>query len=78
MTGRDIKIEGVRKVTRKVANKALEAGATPQEIAIGTVLATFDVAERFAGPDVLAIEWLRTTIDVLESGILSGSFHRGS
>jgi hypothetical protein len=74
---RDVRIELVRKAVRATVRGCELGGATPQESAIGSVYGLFDVAERFAGEGVAAIEWLRTTLDVLEAGIMAGKVRRG-
>lgn len=75
---RDARIELTRKLVRATVAECESSGATAQEAAIGMIYATFDVAERIAGPNVLAIEWLRTTLDVLEGGIFEGKNQRGN
>ena len=65
-------IEAARCVQRKAAELCVARGASVEEAAIGLLYAAFDVAERHAGEGIAAIEWLRTSADVLEQCILSG------
>lgn len=68
-TGR---IEACRRINRKAAQMCHAKQATLEEVAIAAVYSTFDLAEAFAGREMAAIEWLRTAIDVLETGVMQG------
>lgn len=71
------RIEASRRVVRKAADMCVaRGGASIEDVAIGVVYAAFDVAERHAGPELGAIEWLRTAVDMLESGLLKGTAPR--
>lgn len=70
------RIEAVRRVLRRAAEKCSEKGATIEEAAIGAAYAAFDLAERHVSPGQGAIEWLRTSCDVLEKGLLNGEARR--
>ena len=47
-------------------------GVSDEELAVAAIYFAFDLAEAYAGPGMVAIEWLRTSIDVLEQGVLNG------
>lgn len=66
------RIEATRRIGRKAAELCVARGATIEDAAIGITYAAFDVAERHAGPGQGAIEWLRTSIDVLEAALMKG------
>ena len=66
------RIEATRRIGRKAAERCVARGATIEDAAIGMAYAAFDVAERHAGQGQGAIEWLRTSIDVLEAGLIDG------
>lgn len=66
------RIEATRRVARRAAELCVTRGASIEDAAIGMAYAAFDVAERHAGPGQGAIEWLRTSIDVLEAALLKG------
>ena len=66
------RIEATRRVARKAADLCVARGASIEDAAIGMAYAAFDVAERHAGEGQGAIEWLRTSIDVLEAALIDG------
>lgn len=70
------RIDLARRLNRRLADQLAAKGLSVEEIAIGTVYATFDIAERHAGAETAAIEWLRDATDVLERGLLDGSARR--
>ena len=70
------RIEATRRVARKAADLCVARGASIEDVAIGMAYAAFDVAERHAGEGQGAIEWLRTSIDVIESALLAGGERR--
>jgi anaerobic glycerol-3-phosphate dehydrogenase len=63
------RIETSRRINRKIATICSLKGATVEELAIAAVYSGFDLAEQHAGTGQVAIEWLRTAIDVLELGL---------
>ena len=69
------RIEATRRIGRKAAELCVTRGASIEEAAIGMAYAAFDVAERHAGQGQGAIEWMRTSIDVLEAALIDGQ-HR--
>lgn len=71
------RIEATRCVLRRAAELSVQRGASAEEVAIGSLYAAFDLAERHAGPAGAAIEWLRSCCDVLEQGFLIGGANRG-
>lgn len=76
MTERDdasfARIEATRRVLRSAVDKCVERGATADEVGVAILYATFDVAERVAGPEQSAVEWLRTGCDIIERGLFDG------
>lgn len=76
MTGNDEAIseralEIVRGLNRKLANECFHRGISPEDIALATLYATFDIAEGAKGPGIAAVEWLRTGLDVIERSVLA-------
>ena len=81
MTGNDeavslYAVATVRDLQRRFANQCFEKGITPEDIAIGMLQSTFDVAEGAKGEGIAAIEWLRTGLDVIERQYLTGKRSR--
>lgn len=70
------RIEAGRRVIRKAAALCMARGATVEEVAIAAAYASFDLAELHAGPGVAAIEWKRSSLDVLESALFEGAGDR--
>lgn len=66
------RIEASRRIHRRAAQLCQAKGATVEELALAAVYFTFDLAEAHAGPEMAAVEWLRTAIDVLEQGVMTG------
>ena len=66
------RIESARRINRSAAAKCAEHGVTVEELAIAAIFSAFDLAERHAGREMAAIEWLRTSIDVLEQSVMAG------
>lgn len=60
----------VRDLQRGFANQCFEKGITPEDIAIGMLQGTFDIAEGVRGEGIAAIEWLRTGLDVIERQVM--------
>ncbi|NTZ44049.1 hypothetical protein G7A66_13365 [Altererythrobacter sp. SALINAS58] len=65
-------IELCRKINRSAAAKFHERGICPEDVAIGCLYSTLDVAMELKGGPVAAIEWLRTGLDVLERDAMAG------
>lgn len=77
MTGKDeitsIKAIAIcRDLNRKLAVECNAKGICPEDVAIAALHSAFDIAESAIGPGAVAVEWLRTGLDVIEQGILSG------
>lgn len=64
------RIDAIRRVYRRTAQKSAEHGATVEETAIAMIFAAFDVGEVHAGAGMAAIEWLRTGCDTLERALI--------
>ena len=64
-------INTVRDLQRKFANECFEKGVSPEDIALGLLYGTFDVAEAVRGPRMVALEWLRTGLDLMEDHLLA-------
>lgn len=65
-------IEIVRDLQRKLANQCLEKGISPEDIALGLLFGSFDVAEAAKGQGIAALEWLRTGLDLMERQVMAG------
>ncbi len=65
-----------RDLNRKLAVQCNAKGIAPEDIALASLYAAFDIAEGAKGPGMVAIEWLRTGLDVIEQGILAGGERR--
>ena len=61
----------VRGLHRNLANKCFERGITPEDIALGSLYAAFDIAEGAKGPGIAALEWLRTGLDLMERQVMA-------
>lgn len=66
------RIESTRRIHRRAAQMCQAKGVSDEELAVAAIYFAFDLAEAYAGPGMVAIEWLRTSIDVLEQGVLNG------
>lgn len=78
MTGDDEKlsvqaIEICRNLNRRAANECAKHGISPEDINIAALHSAFDIAEKVKGDPILAIEWMRTGIDLLERQLLEGT-----
>ncbi len=62
----------VRNLQRSLANQCFERGLSTEDIALASLYSAFDIAEGAKGPGMVAVEWLRTGLDVIEQGILPG------
>ena len=69
-------IEIVRDLQRKLANQCFEKGISPEDIALGMIFGSFDVAEAARGPGIAALEWLRTGLDLMERQVMAGEASR--
>jgi len=70
------RIEAGRRVIRKAAALCMARGASVEEVAISAAYASFDLAEHHAGPGVAAIEWKRSSLDVMEAALMRGEGER--
>lgn len=65
-------IDLCRNINRKAANEYATRGVSPEDIALASIYSAFDIAEVAKGPGVVAIEWLRTALDVIERQVVAG------
>lgn len=65
-------IDLCRQINRKAANQYAARGVSHEDIALASIYSAFDIAEAAKGPGVVAIEWLRTALDVIEQGVIAG------
>lgn len=77
MTGNDEQlsmkaIDICRNLNRRAANECAKHGISPEDIGIAALYSAFDIAEEVKRDPVLAIEWLRTGIDLMERQIMEG------
>lgn len=61
-----------RNLNRQVANECHARGFSPEDIALASLYAAFDIAEGAKGPGLAAIEWLRSGLDLIERQLLEG------
>ena len=66
-------IEIVRDLQRRLANECHAKGISPEDIALASLYSAFDIAEGAKGPGGVAVEWLRTGLDVIERGQMLAS-----
>lgn len=65
-------IDLCRNINRKAANEYATRGVSPEDIALASIYSAFDIAEAAKGPGVVAVEWLRTALDVIERQVIAG------
>lgn len=65
-------IEFCRAFNRKSAEQYAQIGARAEDIAIGALYSAFDLALAHKADPIAAIEFARTTFDVIERSIMSG------
>ena len=61
-----------RNLNRQLANKCHAKGISSEDIALASLYAAFDIAEGAKGPGLVAVEWLRSGLDVIERQLLDG------
>ena len=61
-----------RNLQRKLANECHTKGISPEDIALASLYATFDIAEGAKGPGLVAVEWLRSGLDLIERQLVAG------
>lgn len=66
----------VRGLHRNLASQCFEMGISPEDIALGSLYAAFDIAEGAKGPGIAALEWLRTGMDLMERQVMAGEDYR--
>lgn len=64
-------IDICRNINRKAANQYAVMGVTGEDIALAALYSAFDIAEAAKGPGMVAVEWLRTGLDLIELGVMS-------
>ena len=65
-------IDLCRNINRKAANEYAARGVSSEDIALASIYSAFDIAEAAKGPGVVAVEWLRTALDVIERQVIAG------
>ena len=65
-------IDLCRNINRKAANEYASKGISPEDIALAALYSAFDIAEAAKGPGTVAVEWLRTGLDLIERQIMAG------
>lgn len=65
-------IDLCRNINRKAANQYAERGVSPEDIALASLFSTFDIAEAAKGRGMVAVEWLRTGLDLIERQVMAG------
>lgn len=79
MTGNDEEvsvkaIELCRNLNRKAAEEYHRRGISLEDVALGALYSTFDIAQRFQGNDPFAaVEWIRTGADIIEKQLMEGT-----
>lgn len=61
-----------RNLQRKLANECHAKGISPEDISLASLYATFDIAECAKGPGLVAVEWLRSGLDLIERQLMAG------
>jgi len=77
MTGNDeglsmSAIDLCRNINREAANEYAARGISPEDIALASLYSAFDIAEAAKGPGMVAVEWLRTGLDLIERRVMGG------
>lgn len=77
MTGNDEElsvraIEICRNLNRRAANECAKQGISPEDVGIAAIYSAFDIASEIRGDPILAIEWMRTGIDLMERQLMQG------
>ncbi len=65
-------IDLCRNINRKAANEYAARGIRTEDIALASLYSAFDIAEAAKGPGMVAVEWLRTGLDVIERQLMAG------
>lgn len=65
-------IDLCRNINRKAANQYADRGISPEDIALAGLLSAFDIAEVAKGPGMVAVDWLRTGLDLIERQLIAG------
>lgn len=63
-------IDLCRNINRKAANQFAVRGISPEDIALAALYSAFDIAEAAKGPGMVAVEWLRTGLDLIEHQLI--------
>lgn len=66
-------IDLCRDINRKAANEYAAKGISPEDIALAALYSAYDIAEAAKGPGMIAVEWLRTGLDLIERQVMSGA-----
>ena len=64
-------IEMVRGLHRGLAQQCFERGITPEDIALASIYSAYDIAAGAMGDGVVAVEWLRPGLDLIERQIMA-------
>lgn len=60
-----------RNLQRELANECHSKGISPEDIALASLYSAFDIAEGAKGTGLVAVEWLRSGLDVIERQLMS-------
>lgn len=61
-----------RNLQRKLANECHTKGISPEDIALASLFSAFDITEGAKGPGMVAVEWLRSGLDLIEQQLIAG------
>ena len=67
-------ISKTRNLTRRLGREIVAKGVEPADVAVGIVYALHDISTELHGDPAAAIEWVRNAADIMEQGIMDGSF----
>ena len=65
-------IDLCRSINRKAAHEYAARGIAPEDISLAALYSAFDVVEAAKGPGMVAVEWLRTGLDLIERQVMTG------
>ena len=60
-----------RNLNRQLANECHARGISPEDIALASLYAAFDIAEGAKETGVVAVEWMRTGLDIIERQLMT-------
>ena len=65
-------IDLCRNINRKAANEYAAKGISAEDIGLAALFSAYDIAEVAKGPGMVAVEWLRTGLDLIERQVIAG------